>query len=346
VGCPERDEVIAAQLDSVGSPLRIVERPDPEPGEGEVRVRVQACGVCGSDLFLQRGGFVGSPLPIIPGHEAAGVVERLGPGVSGLSVGDQVAIYYIDAPAGTRYALAGRPNVGPGVRRMGVDVDGAFAELVVRPAATLITPPRPLDPPVLAVLTDAVATPYHALVRIARLQPGECLLVFGVGGVGSNAVQLGRHFGARVVAVSRSATKLALAKRLGADEVLEEGPDLEGRIRKVTGDAGPDVVVQCASSAHLDAVAINVAGWLGRVVFVGTSTEAFETKATSFVWRELTVMGSRGFVPDDIREVIDLYIAGAITVDHLVEVLRPLKQANDALEDLRSGRVLRSVLVP
>ena len=231
--------MLVAELARVGDPLRIVERPVPDPGEGEVLVRVEACGVCGSDVFLQKGGFTGAPMPIVPGHEAAGVVERVGPLTSGPPVGEQVALYYIDAPADSRYARQGRPNIGPGVRRMGVDVDGAFAEFVVRPATTLITPPTKIDPTVLAVLTDAVATPYHALRRIAKIQPGETLLVLGIGGIGSNAVQLGRHFGARVIAVGRSPGKLALGGRLGADVVLADGPLIEDQVRDVTDGAGP-----------------------------------------------------------------------------------------------------------
>jgi D-arabinose 1-dehydrogenase-like Zn-dependent alcohol dehydrogenase len=103
---------------------------------------------------------------------------------------------------------------------MGVDVDGAFAEYVVRPAHTLIVPPTPVDPVVLAVPTDAVATPYHALVQVARLRAGERLLVIGVGRIGSNAVQLGRRVGARVATLTRSDAKRDLAVRLGADAAL------------------------------------------------------------------------------------------------------------------------------
>ena len=346
VGCPGQDEVLVAELARVGDPLRIVERPIPDPGEKEVLVRVEACGVCGSDVFLQKGGFAGAPMPIVPGHEAAGVVAKVGPLATGVTVGEQVALYYISAPADSPYARKGHPNVGPGIQRMGVDVDGAFAEFVVRPAETLIAPPSRVDPVVLAVLTDAVATPYHALRRIAKIQPGETLLVLGIGGIGSNAVQLGRHFGARVIAVGRSPNKLALAQRLGADVVLSDGPEIAEQICDATDRAGPDVVLQCAGSGRLDTLAIAVAGWLGRVVFVGTSTDFFEAKASSFVWRELSVLGSRGFVADDIREVIGLYLEGVIDVEHLIEHQRPLREANEALEDLKSGRVIRTVLRP
>src|SRR5262249_3769971 len=156
---------------------------------GQVRVRVEACGVCGSDLLLQRGGF-GRPLPVVPGHEAAGRVDLTGPGVAGVSRGDLVALYYIENRGRAPAPRDRGPNLGAGVVRMGVDVDGAFAEYVVRPADTLVRPPREIDPAVLAVLTDAVGTPYHALVRVARLEPGETLCVLGIGGIGSNAVQL------------------------------------------------------------------------------------------------------------------------------------------------------------
>ena len=112
------------------------------------------------------------------------------------------------------------------------------------------------------------------------------------------------------------------------------------------GPRGPDVVLQCAAAASYDEAAIALAGYGGRVVLVATTVDAFQARASDLVWRELSVMGSRGFTADDIREVIDLYLAGRIRTDHLTARVRPLEQANEALEDLRAGRVLRSVLVP
>jgi alcohol dehydrogenase, propanol-preferring len=337
--------VRALLLPGVDRPLEAVRRPLPEPGGDEVRVRVQACGVCGSDLFLQSGGFGADKLPRVPGHEAAGVVDALGAGVTELAVGDQVALYYIDADPHGRWAAAGRENLDPRLLRMGVDVDGAFAEYVVRPAHTLIPVRAPVDPPALAVLTDAVATPYHALVQVARLQPGETLLVLGIGGIGSNAVQLGRHLGARVVAASRGAGKLALARRLGAEATVAVGDGLPA-LRAACGGDGPDVVLQCVGSGAMDELAIAAAGPGGRVVLVGASTDRFATRSVDLIWRELSVMGSRGFTRADVVAVIGLHRAGAVQVDHLVNAVRPLEEGNAALDDLRNGRVLRSVLVP
>jgi propanol-preferring alcohol dehydrogenase len=331
----------AAEIPAVGAPLRIVDRELPGPGPDDVLVRVDACGVCGSDVFLQDGGFGPEKLPRIPGHEAAGTIEAIGDAVRGLKAGDQVAIYYIEGPADSPPARRGRPNIGPRIKRMGVDIDGAFAEYVVRPAETLIVPPKPIDPVTLAVLTDAVATPYHALTRIAALQPGETLCVLGVGGIGSNAVQLGRWAGAHVVAVSRSDWKLDLARQLGADFAVT--PDEVG---DVLGADGADVVIQCADDVGLYERAQQLAGFGGRIAVVGSSSKAFRVQPMEVIWRELQILGSRGFTRDDIREVIDLHAGGAISTDHLTKHVRPLEEANEALSDLRFGQTMRTVLVP
>jgi D-arabinose 1-dehydrogenase-like Zn-dependent alcohol dehydrogenase len=336
----------AMELQAFGEPLRAVQRAVPEPGPGEVRIRVQACGVCGSDLFLQKGGFA-RPLPIVPGHEASGVVDALGEGVSGWAVGEQAALYYITTPPGDRWAAAGVPNRSPRVVRMGVDVDGAFAEYVVRPVEALIRPPAPVEPGVLAVLTDAVATPLHALKRVARVQPGETVAVVGIGGIGSSAVQLAKVYGARVVAVARSPRKQELARDLGADDVVVAGDDAVEGVRALTADgAGADVVIQCVGSAAQDEQAVAMCGPGGRVVFVGASPDAMSVRSVDILWRELQLLGSRGFVPADIADAIALYVDGRIRTDHLVERVRPLAEANLALDDLREGRVLRSVLLP
>jgi D-arabinose 1-dehydrogenase-like Zn-dependent alcohol dehydrogenase len=230
---------------------------------------------------------------------------------------------------------------------MGVDVDGAFAEYVLRPPEALIVPRTPVPPEVLAVLTDAVATPLHGLKRVAKLQQNETLVVLGVGGLGSNAVQIGKAIGARVIAVTRSAARLRLAVELGAHEtVAAEDGDPVAAVKALTGGNGPDVVIQCVGSAAVDEQAIAMGGPGGRVVLIGASLDPFQTRAVDIFWRELAVLGSRGFVPDDIRDAIDLYLDGTITVDHLVKAVRPLDAANDALDDLRAGHVLRSVLLP
>jgi alcohol dehydrogenase, propanol-preferring len=339
--------MLAVLMPGVGEPVELVERPVPQPGPGQALVRVEACGVCGSDLFLHQGGFGAEKLPRVPGHEAAGVVEALGPGTEGPAPGTRVALYYIDAPPDGTWSRAGRENLDPDLTRMGVDIDGAFAEYVVRPVHTLVVPPAPVDPIALAVLTDAVGTPYHALVRVAGVRRGETVLVIGVGGVGSNAVQLARHLGARVAALTRSDAKLALARELGAEVTVAARGDGKDPARVVAAlGAAPDVVVQCVGSPRQDELAIACAGPGARIVLVGASADPFAVTSVALIWKELAVLGSRGFTRADVVEVVDLYLSGAVTVEHLTGGVRPLEQAGDALEDLRAGRGLRSVLAP
>lgn len=338
----------AAVLSGYGQPLEIIEREPLVPGPGQVAVEVKACGVCGSDVFLRKGGF-DSVLPIVPGHEASGVVARTGPDVEGLRVGDPVALYYIEHCGECPMCLQGRVNMCLSVRRMGVEFDGAFADEVLAPARNVIAVEPDDDLAAVAVLTDAVATPYHALVRLADVGPETTVVVLGVGGIGSNAVQVAAHLGCDVVAVSRSPAKLALAELLGARTVVSAAEDdaevLDG-IKRACGPAGPQVVVQTVGSAEVDALAIDAVGIGGKVLLIGASVSPFSVRAVDLIWKEASVQGSRGFVPDDIREVLDLYRAGVVRVDHLLSRQRPLAEANQALDDLEAGEVLRSVLIP
>ncbi len=321
--------------------LEAIERAVPTPGPGEALVHVEACGVCGSDVFLQDGGF-GDKLPVVPGHEAAGRVLAVGDAADADWIGHQVALYYIDAPE-SAWSARGRGNLGPAVTRMGVDVDGAFAEYLVRPIRTLVRVEPELDPAAVAVATDALATPWHALTRIAGLRAGETLAVIGLGGIGSNAVQIGRHLGARVVAVGRSAAKLEQARALGAELTLDSAAGAAAIVEAAGGQI--DVVLQCVGeNSAMDRLAIDIAGFAARVVYVGVAQQPFAVAATELIWRELALLGSRGFTPEDIAEVLDLVRSGALATDHLTRSRRPLREAEAALEDLRAGRALRTVL--
>ncbi len=326
-----------------GAPLRLVERPVAAPAAGEALVRIEACGVCGSDAFLQDGGFGADKLPRVPGHEAAGVVVAVGDDGDAEWIGRQVALYYIEGPVDSVWATGGHENIGPGIRRMGVDVDGAFAQYVVRPLTTLIPVDPRMDPASVAVATDALATPYHALTAIAGLQRGETLAVIGLGGIGSNAVQIGRHLGATVVAVGRGEAKLAQARELGASITAHSADGAESIISAAGGQI--DVVLQCVGeNTAMDRLAIDIAGFRGRVVFVAVSQEDFPVRATELIWRELSLKGSRGFTRGDIADVLALVQSGALTTDHLTQNRRPLHEAAEAIADLRSGAVLRTVL--
>jgi len=329
-------------MPGVGAPLQVVQRPVRPPEAGEAVIQIDACGVCGSDVFLHAGGFGRDKLPVVPGHEAAGHVVAVGAESDHGWLGKQVALYYIDAPRSTALAQSGHENIGPDVRRMGVDDDGAFAEYVTRSLHTLVPVDPELDPADVAVATDSLATPYHALIALARVRPGETVAVIGLGGVGSNAVQIAKDAGATVIAAGRDKVKMQLAATLGADVVVRADAGAIDISRAAGGQI--DVVVQCAGSAEMDRLAVDIAGFRARIVLVGAVNEPFQVASTELIWRELAVFGSRGFTRQDIVDVLDLVRDGRLHTSHLVNHRRPLEEAGAALDDLRAGRVMRTLL--
>lgn len=321
----------------------LTERPDLDPGPGQVLIRVRAAGLCGSDLFLQAGGFGSDQFPIVPGHEASGEVVALGAGVPRDALHSTVALYYIENSSRSRWQRSGQVNLGPGITRMGIDVDGAMSEFVLRPWSTCLRPRAPIPPVELALLTDAVATPYHALTSIARIQPGEVAVVIGVGGIGSNAVQLAAMLGARVVAIARSERSRVLADDMGAHAVVtaEQAPALVRRMTRT----GADVVLQCGDGDGLSDLAVMVAGPGARIVCVAAHGR-WSVPSSALIWRELQIRGSRGFTPEDVAAVQDLYLHGRIGVGHLMTDIRPLDDVARAFADMRDGQSARIVLRP
>lgn len=338
-------ESLAVVLDGRGCAPRLITKSVPDPGVGEALVQVEACGLCGSDLFLQDGGFGESVFPVVPGHEAAGRVIAVGPQVTEVEPGDVVALWYLDNDPASPWVRAGLPHLGPAVQRMGVDVDGAMAQFVLRPARTLVRPRASLTAIELAVLTDAVATPYHALTAIAGVEPGERVVVLGCGGIGSNAVQLAAHLRAQVFGVGRSRRSRELAATLGAGTVLESGAQAPARVRDVT-DGGADVVLVCTDSAGAVASAAAMCRPRGRVVLVAATRDELGISSVDLIWPELSITGSRGFTRDDVRAVQDLYLDGAIVVDHLTNDVRGLEDVGAAMEALRDGGATRIVIDP
>lgn len=307
---------------------------------------VQACGLCGSDLFLQDGGFGRDLFPVVPGHEAAGTIVELGAGPDDdLSVGDQVALWYLDQDPAGPWPQAGLPHLGPDVTRMGVDLDGALARFVVRPRRTLVGPRAPIAPTHLAVLTDAVATPFHALTAVAGVTSSDTVVVFGLGGIGATAVEVARVLGARVVAVGRSARSRELATKLGAVAVVENSPTAVEEVRQLT-DGGADVALVCTDAPGVVAQAAAACRPRGRVVLVAATRAALDLSPVDLIWPELTLSGSRGFTAEDIRAVQDLYLDGSLHIDHLVQDVRTLAETTTAFEDLRRGGLSRIVIDP
>jgi S-(hydroxymethyl)glutathione dehydrogenase/alcohol dehydrogenase len=363
--------VRAALLEAPGRPLRV--RDDvaiASPGPGQVLVRVAHCGLCHSDLSLADGVFP-SPLPIVLGHEASGVVEALGPHVTGLAPGDPVVLTPCP-PCGACYwcvrgeaslcvnALGIATNTFPDgstglswegrtVYR-GVNV-AAFAECVVAPATGAVRIPRDVPLDVACVIGCAVQTGVGAVLNTARVEEGATVLVLGLGGIGLSVVQGARLAGAaRILASDPLPERRAAARSLGATDLLDPGgEDAAVRSRELTG-VGVDYAFETAGRAGLVGTALAATRNGGTVICVGAPPidEAISiAPAAAFTLSGKTlrgcVLGSAHSL-HEIPRLVALWQAGRLDLEALVTARRPLEQINEALDDLRAGRGIRTVL--
>lgn len=303
---------------------------DPAPGAGEVVVAVAAAGVCGTDHHLVAGE-LGVPAGTIPGHETAGRVAAVGPGVAGWREGDTVVAYGQVVCGDCPGCRAGHENRCVRPEGFGMVRAGGFAEYVAIPAGCLVALPAGVDPAVGAIATDAVATPYHALTAVGRLQPGETVVVVGAGGLGLHAVGLARLLGAgRVVAVDPSPRARELATAAGADDVFDpQGDDEPSRaLRRLVGgaDAAFEFVGR-AASVELGLAALKAGG---RLVVVGVGHDRPRLPPiVRFIGMELQVAGSFGSTRAELATVVDLIAAGRLDTSRSIARRVGLAEAPD-----------------
>src|SRR3990172_5440679 len=330
------DVMLAARLHSVGTPLKIEDCPLPALQPGEVLVRVLACGVCGSDIHMWRGSVPVRKRPITLGHEIAGAVAACGPECGSWKHGDPV-IVRAGAGCGTcPYCQSRRDNLCPDQRVLGTDEDGGFAQYVKAPADSLVPLPEGVPFEVAAILSDAVATPYHALAQRGALQSGESVAVFGCGGLGTHAIQLARLLGAGIViAVDVRPGPLERARALGADEVVNASQDDPAKaVRRRTGD-GVDLAGGGVGRAESIAQAVRSLRPGGRAVLVGVGQEPITLPPPArFAWREYAVLGSFGSTRADLDAVVELVRSGRLDLSGALSPPFPFAEANRALEML------------
>jgi propanol-preferring alcohol dehydrogenase len=309
---------------------------------------VRACGLCGTDLKIHSGKIPGVPLPHIPGHEIAGEVAEVGPGVRGIKAGDRVAVHFYVTCGRCRYCLTRRESLCANlVGQLGFHLNGGLAEFVAVPAVNAIPLGEGVSFPQGAILADAVATPYQALRRIAGLQAGDVVIVVGAGGLGLHAVQIAKALGAKVMAVDLIESHLEKAAELGADILLRPGRDpLLEVIRQATGGAGADVVIDLAGQPETLERDLE---WLcpaGKLLVVGYSpNRTFAVSSMNMVLRGLQIIGCRASSRQDLTEVISWVEERKIVP--VVEETLPLSRVNEAYEKLRAGKVTgRMVMEP
>jgi 2-desacetyl-2-hydroxyethyl bacteriochlorophyllide A dehydrogenase len=329
--------------------LSVVERAMAEPGRGEARVRVTATAVCHTDLEIYTGRHPNVRYPVIMGHEASGVIDAIGPEVTTLAPGQRVVIDPIIACGSCDCCARGQGNLCRRAGLMGREVPGSIADDVVLPEQYLHPFPDTLSA-VTATLIETLATVRHAQER-ARVAAGDSVVVLGQGAAGLLHTQLARLTGAApVIAVSRSPAKLAMAKRMKADRVVDAGrEDTVAAVLEATGGQGADVVVDAAGAPELIPQAIAMLRPGGRLLVYGISHRPVPDFSLFPLYvKELTVYGSRALVPADFEPAIRLVASGAIDVEGFVTGSYPLEQAPQAFARYEGEpeSVLRLVIGP
>lgn len=338
----------AAIFHGPDQPLTIEEVSTPEPGEGEILVRVAACGVCHTDLhYLDHGVPTFKKPPMILGHEISGIVETVGSAVETWDGGETVLLPAVYGCGECVMCRTGRENICERMVMFGNHVDGGYAEYVLAPAKDAL--PLPSSIPLIegAIIADAVTTPYHAVVNRGQVKPGDQVAVFGCGGLGLNIVQVARAMGARVIAVDIVEQKLDWAKKYGASDTInpKEVERVEKEIRIIT-HGGADVAFEAIGLPLTQKQAFASLRTGGRFVVVGFASEPMTLDSGRLMFRELELVGSLGCRASDYPRVISLVEQGKLKVEEMVTARFSLDEVNQAFDLLRSGKGLRSVIVP
>jgi 6-hydroxycyclohex-1-ene-1-carbonyl-CoA dehydrogenase len=338
----------AAVFHGNGSRLTIEEMPLPDLRDGDALLRVAACGLCHTDLhYLDHGVPTFRKPPIILGHEAAGVVDRIGPGVSGIAPGDRMLAPSVWACGRCRYCRAGRENLCADLVMPGNHVHGGFAEFLAVPAKELVRLPPELPLERACVIADAVSTPYHAVKQRGQVRAGDSVAVVGCGGVGLNVVQCAALAGATVIAVDLNDARLALAKRLGARHTINPTATerVDKEVRKLT-DGGVDVAFEVVGNPKTIDLAFNLLRKGGRLVVIGFSHEAVPINAAKLMFYELELVGSLGCGGGLYPEIVALVASGRIDLEPIVSGTFPLERINEGFDRLRRGEGVRWVVTP
>jgi NADPH:quinone reductase-like Zn-dependent oxidoreductase len=326
--------------------LQYVQVPDPEIAPHEVLVRMRACGLNHLDIYTREGTHgVKAPLPHIGGIEPSGEIVQVGSAVQDYRIGDRVLVGAFTWDETCENCRAGHDNLCINRKIIGVNIDGGFAELVKAPANTLVRLPDTLSFVEASAIPAAFGTAWHMLVTRARIQPGEWVLVLAAGsGVGSAAVQIGKHFGCRIIATSSSDEKLQKAREMGVDCTINyrEHPNFQHDVMRITGNRGVDIVFEHVGQSTWRQSIASLRP-TGRLVTCGGSSGRFgETDIWSLFWKELSLLGSNGLTHGEFHDLLVLFNERKLRA--IIDRTFPLSQAREAqqylIERKQFGKVL------
>lgn len=348
----------SAQIIRIKEKLSIVDLPDPKPRDSQVLVRIEASGVCHSDIHLWEGGYEGAAgtflkvedrgvkFPITPGHEISGKIEAIGDAVSGFNVGDKVVVYPWIGEGSCPACRVAQENLCDTPKTIGIYRDGGYSELVLVPNFRYLVKIDNLDVNSSASLACSGLTAYNA-VKKATVGPGESIVIIGAGGLGLMSVQIARTTtNSRIVVVDVDDKRLSEAKKLGAHEVVNssKGDPIE-EIKNLTNALGAEAVIDFVNNNRTAPVAINMLRKRGKLVMVGLFGGALELSLPVIPLRGFTITGAYTGSFNDLVELVNLAKTGAMK--SVVNRTYKLDDANQALEDLRAGKIVgRAVLNP
>lgn len=346
----QRGLMKAARLHKFGEPVKIEQVPIPSDiGPNNVLVQVKACGICHTDFGILSGALPPPRLPMIPGHEPAGVIVEVGKSVKGLKEGDRVCVNSVISCGHCHYCLSGRWNLCINPSNLGFDWGGGWAEYMEAPAFNCCELPPEISFEEGAIITDAVATTYHAMKR-GEVATGDTVAIIGIGGVGVNAIQMAKAFGAaRVIAVDRKEAKRQLALAMGADVAVDlDAPDVVKQIRKLSGGEGADVAFEFIGFDRSMEKAVECVRRGGKAVIVGVYTGTFKVSSHPLIVKEVDIRGVWTVLQQDFPRIIELVKSGKLNLSKVITHRIPLDEVHRGLEILEKkiGNPLRIVIVP
>ncbi len=327
------DHMRVVQVAAANGPLELVERPIPQPGPGAVLIRVEAYGICHSDSLVKEGTWPGLQFPRVPGHEVAGRVEALGPGVTGWRIGQRVGVGWYGGHCGNC----------PSCRRgdfitcqngqiAGVTYDGGYADFMVAPREALAAIPDELTPVEAAPLMCAGITTFNVL-RHSGARAGDLVAVLGVGGLGHLGVQWAVKMGFRTVAIARGRDKGPLAKELGAHHYIDsQAQDPAAELMKM---GGAKAILATAVNSQAMSALVDGLGVDGKLLVIGVPPEPLEISAASLIMARRSLMGWPSGTASDSEDT--LAFAVLTGVRSMSEVF-PLARAVEAYDRMMSGK--------
>jgi len=327
-----------------GGAVKVVQLPNPTPGPDEVLVQVLAAGVCQTDLHLLDEVKAGEREPLVPGHEIAGRVAKVGADVYSTNVGDRVVVHFEQPCGQCRHCRRKRTNLCEKGHSLGFDRPGGYAEFVVAKQSTVLALPPDMDMAVAAPLGCSGATAYRAVVALAGADEEDVVLVIGAGGVGLSAIQIAKAQGSRVLVVEPREEARKAALDAGADAAVSP-QDAAKAVEDFAGEAGVDVAIDFVGKRATFDLGRSLLGFGGRFVAVAPGEETVSVRVDDLVDGGKTYLGSYSSTMADLARVISL--AEAKRLRPVVTRRALLAEAAAVLEELRAGKIVgRAVLFP